>query len=156
MRIAIIHNGVVENIIEAEPSSGYDPRIDPGGGREKRLAVATDAAGPGWFYDGEAFHAPAEPPPPVPASVRTFQAREALAQTPGPDAPGSSPGGTLLAAVESFVEERRASHPSLANAWDWIDPWERDGMFVQAFAQKFGLDDAALDDFFRRAAAIAS
>lgn len=139
MRIAIIHNGVVENLIEA------DADYDPGKGV---LAVATDTAGPGWSYDGKNFQAPAPTPPPVPTSVTAFQVREVLRLTLMPD------GMTVLAAVEAFVEERRLSNPTLASAWAWIDPWERDGTYVKAFAGKFGFDDAALDDLFRRASEI--
>lgn len=57
-RIALIHGGVVANIIEADAEFaaglGYD------------AAIETDSAGPGWTWDGDAFAAPAvETPAPT-------------------------------------------------------------------------------------------
>ena len=55
-RVALIRNGVVENVIEADvefaATLGYDE------------AIETLVAGPGWRYDGGEFQPPPEPAPP--------------------------------------------------------------------------------------------
>jgi hypothetical protein len=82
------------------------------------------------------------------ASVTMFQTREALRLTRGPN------GGSLLAAVDAYVEAHRADNPTLALAWEYAPQVERRGAFVAALAAIFGLDDAALDTLFASAAAI--
>lgn len=140
MRIAIIRDGLVVNVIEA------DGAFDPGDGT---LAAPAEEAGPGWTYDGAKF----TPPPDVvraPDAVSMFQAREALRRTERAD------GGNLLDAVGAFVDSQRTEQPTLALAWEYATEVERRGVFVTTLAAKFGLDDAALDELFRRAATISA
>ena len=53
MRIAIIDNGVVLNVIVAENDFVADEGYE---------AVVTDTAGPGWLFDGETFTPPVTDP----------------------------------------------------------------------------------------------
>lgn len=156
MRIAIIENGLVVNVVEAQPD------FAPGSGF---VAVATETAGPGWSYDGAAFHPPAASLPPVPESVTMFQAREALRRTPAPDSWSLRPPAflkptkardrmTMLEAVDAYVAAHEAANPSLTLAWEYAAEVSRHGAFVTAFAGEVGLDDAALDALFRVAAGI--
>lgn len=56
MRIALVRDGVVENVILADED--YAPE-------EGVLAVLAGMCGPGWLYDGEKFHPPQETQAPV-------------------------------------------------------------------------------------------
>ncbi|PPD10321.1 MAG: hypothetical protein CTY36_00040 [Methylocystis sp.] len=51
MRLALVRNGVVENVILAD--ADYAPE-------DGVLAVPAGVCGPGWVYDGETFHPPQE------------------------------------------------------------------------------------------------
>lgn len=138
MRIALIRDGLVVNVIEADrdfvPEAGL-------------RALPAEAAGPGWRHaDGQFL-----PPPEfagAPQYVSMFQAREALRRTK------SARGGNLLDEVNAFVESQRLDQPTLALAWEYGARVERRGGFVMALAETFNLDDAALDDLFRLAATI--
>lgn len=59
-RYAIIENGVVANVVVAEPEYAA-----------KQGWVECPEAGPGWLYDGQTFTAPPPPPAPEPASAPT-------------------------------------------------------------------------------------
>lgn len=141
MRMALIRDGLVVNVIEAEP--GFAPQ-------DGAEAVETQSAAPGWIYAGGAFRPPPPAKAPAPAAVTMFQAREALRRTP------ASGGGVLLDAVNAYVEARRDSDPTLSLAWEYATHVERGGRFVTSLAGAFGLDEAALDDLFRLAATIAA
>ncbi len=138
MRIALIRNGVVENVVEA------DEDLAPA---EGALAVPAQNSGPRWTYDGANFHAPYENAS-VPDSVTMFQAREQLRRTPAPS------GGTLLDSVNAYVESRSGEEPTLALAWEYATEVHRAGAFVAALASVFSLSDEALDELFRQAATI--
>jgi len=143
MRFALVRDGVVENVIEAEEDF---PNVEfPEGGGA--AALPAQNAGPGWTYDGATFLPPVESAP-VPQSVTMFQAREILRRTPAPG------GVALLDAVNAFVDAQRLEQPTLALAWEYATQVERNGVFVTALASVFGLSDTALDDLFRLAAAI--
>ena len=138
MRMALIRNGVVENVIEADA----DFAIGDGA-----LVAPAQDAGPGWTFDGAAFAPPAETPP-TPRAVSMFQAREALRRTT------AAIGGNLLDAVNAYVEAHQRDAPTLALAWEYATEVERDGKFVTALASVFELDAAAIDELFRLAATI--
>jgi hypothetical protein len=138
MRLALVRDGVVENVIEANENF-----ISADGA----LVLPAQDAGPGWTYDGERFSPPTAAPA-TPESVTMFQAREALRRT---QAIG---GGSLLDAVNAYVEAKRDDEPTLALAWEYATEVKRDGAFVMALAGLFGLDAAALDNLFRHAASI--
>jgi hypothetical protein len=140
MRLALIHDGVVVNVAEADESFAPESGLE---------AVASEDAGPGWRYDGRTFLPPSQKTTP-PAAVSMFQAREALRRSPGPG------GGNLLDAVETYIEEQRRNQPTLALAWEYATEVERNGLFVGALADVFSLDDAALDALFRLAATVAA
>lgn len=140
MRLALIHKGVVVNVIEAEQEFVPDGDMK---------AVPCPQAGPGWRYDGVAFLPPNQLAKP-PDVVSMFQAREALRRSPAPR------GGSLLDAVDAYVSSQREDAPTLALAWEYATAVERNGLFVRALAEVFALDDAALDALFRLAATIAA
>jgi hypothetical protein len=95
--------------------------------------------------------APPVSPAPTTASVSAFQAREALRLTPDP----LGGKGTLEDAVEAYVAAHAHDHPTLKNAWDWIDPWERDSPFVLGLGEAFGMSAENIDALFALAATIA-
>ncbi len=138
MRLALIQDDTVVNVIEAEPSFIPDPGL---------RALPSAAAGPGWMFDGSSFSPPPELPV-APKRVSMFQAREAMRRRVTGD------GRSLLDAVNSYVEEQRSTQPTLALAWEYAAEVNRDGVFLEALAKVFGLDAATLDDLFRSAASI--
>jgi hypothetical protein len=138
MRIALVRDNRVFNVIEAEA----DFLPEPG-----TLALPAGEAGPGWLHDDGALRRPPEDPG-VPPAVSMFQAREALRLTLSPQ------GGTLLDAIEAYVDSERTRQPTLALAWEYATQIERDSAFVCALASHFGLDGPALDRIFQLAATI--
>lgn len=140
MRIALVRDGLVLNVIEAEAD------FIPHAGEQALPALD---AGPGWTFDGKDFHRPPEAAAAA-TTVSMFQAREALRRTAAPT------GGNLLDAVNAYVESKRLDAPTLSLAWEYAVEVERHGAFVMALAAIFGLDDAALDDLFRLAATISA
>ncbi len=139
MRFALVQQGEVVNILEAE--ADFSPGIG-------LLAIASANAGPGWTYDGKSFLPPRTTSAAPPATVSMFQAREALRRVPGRD------GSSLLDAVNAFVDEHRADQPTLALAWEYATEVSRQGVFVEMLARIFNLDESALDGLFRLAATI--
>jgi hypothetical protein len=95
--------------------------------------------------------APPAAPSPVPASVTAFQAREALGRSPNPLGEGN-----MKDAVAAYVAAHEADNPTLRNAWDWVDPWERDSVFVLGLTEAFGMSPENIDDLFRLAATMKS
>lgn len=77
MQYAVINNGLVDNVIVAEPDfiatiSGEHDRIEPlDTAYEQGLGVCA-----GWSFDGEQFVAPAAPPPPPPPPPATPEPRK--------------------------------------------------------------------------------
>ncbi len=139
MRLALVQHGTVVNVIEADDAS-----FIPDAGLR---AIPSAQAGPGWKFDGMTFSPPPEPKT-VPRSVSMFQAREAMRRRPAAD------GGSLLEAVDSYIDEQRLSQPTLALAWEYAVEVDRGGLLIQALAKVLGMDDAAVDDLFRLAASI--
>ena len=72
MRVAIIENGIVTNVCEADQEWA-----DANGG------IVTDIAGPGWSYDGQSFVAPviSEPDTPVQDPIAALQQQVADLQS---------------------------------------------------------------------------
>lgn len=138
MRLALVQDGIVVNVVEAD--EGFSP--DNG-----LLAIPSAEAGPGWRYDGKTLAPPHEKLT-TPKCVSMFQAREAMRRFPTRD------GGCLLDTVNRYIDQRRLEQPTLALAWEYAVDIARDGVFVQTLAGAFGLDDAALDELFRLAATI--
>ncbi len=60
--------------------------------------------------------------------------------------------GTLKDAVEVYVAAHEADNPMLKNAWDWVDPWERDSALVLGLGEAFGLTPENIDELFKLAA----
>lgn len=138
MRIALIRDGVVENVVEAEEEFAPPQGV---------LAVATQEAGPEWRYEAGIFLAPLEKAA-VPGAITMFQAREQLRRIAAPE------GGTLLDAVNALVEARRDEEPTLALAWEYATHVNRSSMFVGSLAARLSLSDETLDELFRQAATI--
>jgi len=125
-RMAAIKDGVVVNVIEAEP--GFEL---PG-----LTLVESNTAGPGDTYAGGVFtRRPVVVP--VPEEVTALQARLALA-TVG-----------KLAAIEAAV----ASADAATQVWfDRAPVWRRDSPMIASLASAVGLGDGQIDDLFRLAA----
>lgn len=128
MRYAVINNGDVVNVIEADDGFVLDGYT----------LVPSDIAGPGWTYDGE-FHPPAPEPVPAPLSITPLQARRALRAA------------GLLDAVNGAVA---LADPDTQDAWEYAIEVRRDNPIIAGMAAALGLTDAQLDDLFRTAATL--
>lgn len=133
-RYAIIQND--GRVWSATTWDGVTPWEPPMG---MSAVECPEHVGVGWRYaDGDFIYDP--PPPPVPAAVSMFQAREVLRRH------------NLLDSVDAHVNG--AADPTLSLAWEYAVEVHRNGAFVTSLAETYGLDDAALDDLFREAASI--
>ena len=137
MRAAIIHQGIVENIIIA----GDD--FDPGEGREL-VALAEDSpVSSGWSYDGTAF-APAPPAPvEVPQEITARQARLVL----------------LHAGLLETVKHALASLPGVEGEaarieWEYATEIRRDSPLIGALAPMLVMTEAQVDALFVSGAAL--
>lgn len=132
MRLAEIVNGVVVNVIEADPAALPDWAVDwPEAGE----------AGPGWVVENGNLVPPAAAESPVPAVVSRFQARAALFQA------------GILPAVEAAVA---SADPLTQMAWADAVEFRRDSAAIASIAAALGLDTSAVDTLFRAAADISA
>lgn len=133
MRAAIIENGVVVNIAEADADFA-----------KAQGWIVSDTAAIGDTWDGVEFANPTAPPEPVPASVTRRQAREALLNVGLLDDVDAA-----IASIEDATERRRAEIY-------WMDSatFERNSAMLGQIAASIGLTDAEIDDLFVAAAAL--
>jgi hypothetical protein len=133
MRAAIIENGIVTNIAEADSAFA----------QAQGWIISEDAAiGDAW--DGEAFIKPPAPPQPIPASVTRRQAREALL-----DIGLLDDVEMVIGSIEDATERKRAEIY-------WLDSatFERAHPMLVQIASAVGLTDAEIDDLFVAAATL--
>lgn len=127
MRYAIINDGVVENVILAQPGFTL-----PG-----KTLVPTDTAGPGWTWDGTTFSPPEPPPPPAPRSTAMWRARAIARVTPHGE-------GTLfdavLAAIDGLADPTVKA--AAAEAWERGTLFDLDGQLVPTLMAALGLTEA--------------
>lgn len=127
MRYAIIENGTVTNIIEANGSLPGLNMVDA-----KHACI-------GDLWDGETFTAPPAPLTPIPQSVTMRQACRALE------------GAGLLDDVEDIV----ATLPRIYRIdWERASDVERDNPLVEMVREQQGMTDAQIDALFVRAATL--
>lgn len=131
MRYAIIENGIVVNIAEAEAPLGAGWIADDGNARI------------GGSWDGSAFH-PAPPPAVVvPASVTMRQARLALL------------GAGKLADVDAAIDMLPSPQKDAARIeWEYAAVVERTSPLIATLGPALGLSEAALDALFVQAATL--
>jgi hypothetical protein len=149
MRCAIYDkaSGDVLNIVLADPAS-----YDPGQGRAIR---ASDAAAPGWRWDGAQFvdTRPVEPPP-LPVQVERWKARVVMKATPWAGTYGG-PGKTVFDAVQAAIAALPAAQQARAQeAFGAASYLTRNGTIVRGLQQAIGMSDAQADDLFRQAEAV--
>jgi hypothetical protein len=128
MRAAIIENGVVANIIEAESLGVFPGLVD---------ATGADI---GDLWNGSAFTKPAPLPPVVPTSVSRFQALAALSNA------------GLLTQAQNIVAA--STDPLVPLAWDNAQTFDRNSATVAALGPALGLTDAQIDSLFIAASTI--
>lgn len=132
MRYAIVSDGVVTNIIEADAAFAA-----AAGG------IASSTASVGDTYSGGAFSRPAVAPP-VPHQVTKRQARQAL----------------LLAGLLDSVQPAIDALPDITQRglvqieWDDSQVFERHRPALVSLATALGLSSTQLDDLFRTAASL--
>jgi hypothetical protein len=133
MRAAIIENGVVANIAEADEDFA-----------NAQGWIVSEVAAIGDLWDGVDFAKPPAPPAPVPASVTRRQAREALLNVGLLDDVEMA-----IAASEDETERRRAEIY-------WMDSatFERNNAMLAQIAGSIGLSDTDIDELFIAAAAL--
>lgn len=133
MRAAIIENGIVINIAEADAdfatAQGW---------------IISEEAAIGDAWDGEAFIKPEPPAPAVPKSVTRRQAREALLNIGLLDDVEM-----VIGSIEDATERKRAEIY-------WLDSatFERAHPMLAQIAGAVGLTDAEIDDLFITAATL--
>lgn len=146
-RIALIRDGIVENVIEADTefasALGYDD------------AIETESAAPGWLWDGEAFSAPVveTPPPTLESLIEQTKARisawlDEVVQAKGYDnivscaSYATSTDATFKAEAEAAIAWRdavyRAGYQILADIPDGVSTPD-DVMALLPHPEAFGL-----------------
>lgn len=131
MRAAVIENGTVINIIEADSLNVFPGLVDAAG------------AHIGDTWDGAAFSRPATAPVPVPASVTMRQARLALL------------GAGVLPSVSAAI----AAMPGMAGEaarieWEYARDVQRDSPLIAGLVPVLGMSEAQIDQLFISAAAL--
>lgn len=129
MRIALVRDGRVDNVVEAP--TGFTPP-------EGFLAIAAEFAGPGWLWDGAAFHEEEDAAAPV-LAVSPVQIRRALRQA------------GLYGAVSAFVA---AADPDVQDAWEYATEIDRRSPLIAGAAEALGKSEAEIDDLFRLASSL--
>lgn len=132
-RFAVVRNGVVANVVEAENEQAC-AHLAP-------VVAAPDAVAGGWLHDGSDF-SPPEPTIMVPEVVTPFQARAALRAA------------GLLSQVEAIVE---AADDITKDAWEYATEFRRTSPLLNSLAvQLFGEEAAQgqLDVLFIAAGSI--
>lgn len=137
MRIALIKNGIVENVVES--AHGMHPEF---------TEIESDIAGVGDSWDGENFlPVPGEIMEPVePVVVKTlevscFQAKVALDQS------------GLLGAVQAIMDAP-ATPNRIKLAWNSGATFKRYSDMIVSMAALLGLTNEQIDDLFALAATI--
>lgn len=128
MRFAIVANGVVVNIAEADEAIGEG-------------WIQSDTASIGQLYDGTDF---TDPPIPVPTQVTMRQARAALIIAGLHDA--------VYDAINAIEDEQ--DRALALNEWERSQVVERNRGLVVELAAAIGLSESQLDDLFIFAASI--
>lgn len=129
-RYAVIRDGVVENVVEADNEQDCS-HLAP-------IVEAPSGVGRGWLYDGTEFSEP-EQPARVPEKVTPFQARAALRAA------------GLLDQVEAIVS---AADATTQDAWEYATEFRRTSPLLNGLAQQLGMTDQQLDQLFIASAAI--
>lgn len=146
MRLAQIEDGVVVNVIEADPAAVPDWAADWPEAAE---------AGPGWLWDGDGFAPPPEPEPPEPdrtAMTLTFAQLMIGLVSEGwiTEAEGDAwLDGTLPAPVLALIATlpEAEQFPARARAKRLIEAQRLDPLVI-GLALAEGKTDAELDAFF--------
>lgn len=135
MKLALIRNGIVENVIVPPEGEWAAPE-----GVTLVECDDNDPVGPGHLYDGKTF---APPPAPVPEVVSMRQARLAL----------------LAAGLLATVDAAIGSLPSPAREaaqieWEYAAQVARDSALIVGLMPALGMSAEQIDDLFRLAASL--
>jgi hypothetical protein len=128
MRAAIIENGVVANIIEADSLGVFPGLVD---------ATGADI---GDLWDGSVFTKPPPLPPVVPTSVSRAQALAALSNA-----------GLLTQAQDAA---NASTNPLVPIFWNNAQTFDRTSATVATLGASLGLTDAQIDSLFIAASTI--
>lgn len=128
MRAAIIENGVVANIIEADNLGIFPGLVDATGAQI------------GYLWDGSTFTAPPPAPPVVPQSVSRAQALAALSNA-----------GLLTQAQNAA---NASPNPLVPIFWNNAQTFDRNSATVSTLGAALGLSDTQIDSLFIAASAI--
>lgn len=136
MRLAQTEDGVVVNVIEADPAAVPDWAADWPEAAE---------AGPGWLWDGEAF----TPPPEIETDpAEALAAERAAMQCSRFQAKAALLSAGLLPQVEVEIA---AADPMTQLAWFEAVEYRRNSPTILALAAALDLSDEQVDDLFRAA-----
>ena len=128
MRAAIIENGIVVNIAEADEAFA-----------QSQGWIITDDAQIGWSYADGVFTAPPPQPEPVPASASPLQIRKALRQM------------GLKASIDAYIATQ---DDETQESWEYAVQIDRDNPLIAAAADELEKTEAEIDDLFRLAATL--
>jgi len=130
MRAAIIDNGVVVNIAEADEVFAAEQGW-----------IVSDAAAIGDLWDGQAFTRPEPPPPPVPQVVSMRQARLALHNA------------SMLDDVEAvIITMDEPQRTTVQIEWEYSTEVRRTSPTTTMLAGTLGLSEEQIDQLFIDAA----
>lgn len=138
MRYALVKNGVVENVIEADGTMQVPADT---------TAIATSEAGPGWTYADGVFSPPTPPLNSVPELVTLAQARAIMKLRPGKNL-----GPTLFDEANTIVST--SGNIPLQEFWERGDVFHRNSETLATLATQLGLTNDEVDQLFRDASAI--
>jgi hypothetical protein len=147
MQYALMKDGIVRNVIEAE--SDFLPHIAADWDHIEALDTEGEQAlnvGIGWGWDGSGFVEPPaqpQPEPLPPASVTMRQARLALLAY------------GILGSVDAAIDAMPEPDKSEARIeWDYSNEVQRHNGFVAQLGPVLGLTEAQLDNLFALAATL--
>lgn len=135
-RMAVISGVNVVNVIDA----------DPGFKMPGFVLVQSDVAGPGWTYSGGVFTPPPSPGPYVPPEVSGWRAI-AIMRFENLDS-------EILKTIAQMKDDAERTLAELAYNPGVI--FERKNVILNKILKELGKTDEEIDEFFRRAAALAS
>jgi hypothetical protein len=132
MRYAIIKNGIVDNVIEADQAFADSVGAIPAGNGSI-----------GDLWDGTVYSKPPAPPPVIPQAVTMRQARLALL------------GAGLLPTITAAIAAMTGTDGEAARIeWEYSGEVQRSTGLVKSMALALGLTDAQLDELFTTAATL--
>jgi hypothetical protein len=141
MKYAIVISGIVDNVILWD---GDVTRWQPAEGTTAVQLPDDSPVGPGYTYDGSAFHAAGTAPGPVPETITPAQLYISLLRRHGIEP------ATLDEVVAGVIAQIPPDQATEANIlWNRATEVRRDHPLIPVAGRALGLDSDAIDEVFR-------